>query len=147
MQSVQKNMNIEEMHKQALSIGIESAQTRLLTFYVVNNTNSDINMLTWNTPFEQTLSADMFLIVRDGKELPYLGRKVKRISPGSDDFLLIPAGQKVESEMDIAKYYGMSEMGEYTVTISLPQIDGVTRLNQETAVTIETESLNVLVSQ
>jgi hypothetical protein len=113
----------------------------------MNNTTADISMLTWNTPFEQTLSADMFLVTHGVKKMPYLGRKVKRSNPGSSDYLMVPAGQKLESVMDIAKYYNLSEPGEYTVKIDLPQVDGLTKLNQETAVTIDLATLHVVVNQ
>jgi hypothetical protein len=49
--------------------------------------------------------------------------------------------------VDIAKYYDLSEPGEYTVKIDLPQIDGLTKLNQETAVTIDSAKLQFVVSQ
>jgi hypothetical protein len=146
-QSGQKTLDVEEMSKQAISVGIERGDTQLVTFYVVNNTASDISMLTWNTPFEQTLSADIFLVTRGAKEMPYLGRKVKRSNPASDDYLMVLAGQKLESAMDIAKYYDFTKSGNYAVTITLPVIDGLTRLNQETAVTIESGALNVVVSR
>lgn len=145
-QSVQKTLDVDDMSKQALSVGIESGDSQLVVFYLVNNTASDISMLTWNTPFEQTLSADIFLVTRDGKDMAYLGRKVKRSSPSGNDYLLVPAGKKVESAMDIAKYYGLSEAGEYTVTINLPKIDGLTKLNQETDVSIDSATLNVVVN-
>jgi hypothetical protein len=146
-QSVQKNLDVDDMSKHALSVGIESGDSQLVVFYVTNNTTSDISMLTWSTPFEQTLSADMFLVTRDGKDMPYLGRKVKRSNPSASDYLIVPAGKKVESSMDIAKYYGLSEAGEYTVTINLPQIDGLIKLNQETAVSVDTATLNVVVNK
>jgi hypothetical protein len=146
-QSVQNTLDVEEMSKQALSVGIEGGDTQLVAFYVVNNTASDISMLTWNTPFEQTLSADIFLVTRGAKKMAYLGRKVKRSNPGSGDYLMVPAGEKLESAMDIEKYYDMTESGNYTVTIALPEIDGITRLNQETAVRIDSGVLNVVVSR
>lgn len=146
-QSVQAALDVEEMNKQALSVGIEKGETQLVTFYVVNNTTSNISMLIWNTPFEKTLSTDMFLVTHGVTKLPYLGRKVKRSNPGSGDYLLVPAGQKLKAAMDITKYYGLTESGEYSVTINLPLIDGSTRLNQETTVTVESGALSVLVSQ
>lgn len=146
-QSVQKTIAVEEMSTQALSVGIESGEALLVTFYVVNNTASDITMLTWNTPFESMLSADIFLVTRGDKAMPYLGRKVKRSNPDADDYLVIPAGQKIKSAMDIAKYYGLTEPGEYTLTINLPTIDGAAQLNQETVVTIETATLDVVIEK
>jgi hypothetical protein len=146
-QSVQKTLDVEDMSKQALSVGIESGDSQLVVFYVMNNTISDISMLTWNTPFEQTLSADIFLVTRDEKNIPYLGRKVKRSNPVASDYLIVPAGKKLESSMDIAKYYGLSEAGEYTVTINLPKIDGLTKLNQETDVSIDSATLHVVVKK
>lgn len=144
-QSVEKTMDVEKMSPQTLSIGIESTKALLVTFYIVNNTASDINMLTWNTPFESMLSADIFLVTRGAQVMPYLGRKVKRSSPGANDYLIIPAGEKRVSTTDIAKYYGLTQPGEYTVTINLPTIDGAVQLNQETVVTVEVATLDVVV--
>ena len=73
----------------------------------------------------------------DGKSMTYLGRKVKRSNPKVSDYMLVPAGERLESAMDIAKFYDFSEAGEYAVTINLPEIDGVAMLNQETSVTID----------
>lgn len=142
-QSVQNTADGEIMGIPALIVGIESADTPTIVFYVVNNTTSDIRMLTWNTPFEKILSADLFLVTHAGKDMPYLGRKVKRGNPGADDYLLIPAGKKLESAMDIGKYYGLVGLDVFTVAIKLPLEDGLSRLNQETAVAIETGTLTV----
>lgn len=145
-QSVQKNPDVEKMSAQALSVGIESGTAMLAAFYVVNNTNSDISMLIWNTPFEKMLSADIFTVTRGDKAMPYLGRKVKRGSPGNTDYLMVPAGEKLTAAMDIATYYGATEPGKYTMTLKLPEIEGVTKLNQETVVAIESATLDFTVS-
>ena len=146
-QTVQSSSLLDTMKRQDISVGIARGSSSLVTFYAVNNTDSDIRMLTWNTPFEKILSADIFLAFRDGEPLPYLGRKIKRSNPSTDDYLLIPAGQTIQSAMDIAKYYGIAEAGTYTVSINLPNIDGVAMLNQETATTVNTAVLHVVVGQ
>ena len=146
-QSVQEIQNVEKMNTEALSIGIESGSKQRVAFYVVNNTPSDIQMLVWNTPFEKILSADIFTFTRDGERTEYLGRMVKRGTPSSDNYLKIPAGEKLSSSMDIADYYDVSEAGKYTVTFNLVQTDGVFMLNQETAVSIEVGTIDIIVGK
>lgn len=146
-QSVQPPTKLDETDAKTLRVGIQNTATQLVLFYVVNNTTSDITMLRWNTPFEKTLSADIFLVMRGEEKMSYLGRKVKRGNPDSDDYLLIPAGRKIESTIDIGKYYGLSEPGEYTVSINLPAIDGLSRFNQHTSVQIESGTANIVVTR
>ena len=86
-------------------------------FYLKNGTDAAIEILPWGTPMEQTLSADLFVVTKDGEAIPYGGRVVKRPPPGPDDFLTVAAGEKRESVVNLSQGYDGKTAGEYTVVL------------------------------
>ncbi len=118
-----------------------------VVFHVSNSGEQPVRMLTWNTPLEKELSADVFEVVRDGKPVEYLGRMVKRGEPQERDFVEVPAGGRVEAIIDIARYYDISEPGAYTLSYKSYRIGDVMQLNQETPVTMDTDLLRFSVTE
>lgn len=141
----------DSVNKQALTVGIENVEgtelnTAAIRFYVTNNSSDDVRMLVWGTPFEQRLSADILQVSFQGEALPYLGRMVKRGEPVDQDYLLVPAGQRVDALLDISVSYGVSNAGEYNITLNLNEIEGVFMINQETPVDVSNDELVLLVA-
>lgn len=97
-----------------------SAQPVGVLFYLNNGTDSPIEVLPWSTPMEQTLTADVFVVSRDGEVLPYGGRVVKRAPPGPDDYLTLAAGEKRETVVNVSDGYNTTAAGEYTVVLKAP---------------------------
>ena len=62
---------------------------------LINSGAAPLSILRWETPFEKTLSSDVFRIERPIKTWPlmetaeYIGREVKRSEPESRNFLLL----------------------------------------------------------
>lgn len=129
--------------------GIESADDTALStdirFHVFNNSDTAVSMLIWNTPFEPELSADIFTVTYNGVPMPYLGRMVKRSTPGDKDYLVIAARERMEALVDMARYYQMSEPGKYRVQLTPSVIDGQSRLNEQTPVQLDTSILTLTV--
>jgi len=110
-----------------VSAGIRAVESRVLgdqpmevLFYLNNDTDSAIEVLPWGTPLEQSLTADVFVVTRDGEVMPYGGRVVKRPPPGPDDYLTLAAGEKREHVVDMSEGYDIRATGEYTVVLKSP---------------------------
>lgn len=135
--------------QQALSAGIEAADDTALASdiraYVLNTTDAAVDMLIWNTPLEPELSADIFTVTFEGAPMTYQGRMVKRSTPSATDYVSIPAHERVETVIDMADYYEMSEPGEYLVRLTPSMINGQHRFNEQTPVKLDVTTLTVRV--
>lgn len=137
-----------------LVAGIEEAASgtrleasALLRFYLRNTSETDIDFLTWNTPFEQELSADVFQVRLAGEPVAYTGRMVKRGAPQPENYLRVPAGQQIETLVDLSDWYDMERPGRYLVIFDPVVIDGVARLNQDTPVTVESKPVVIVITR
>jgi peptidyl-Lys metalloendopeptidase len=90
----------------------------------VNLTNSGsvpLSILRWDTPFESTLSSNVFRIKRLTKNWPlletaeYVGREIKRASPESSHFLLLQPGATVSTEVVLNEHYQIQATGSHAV--------------------------------
>ncbi len=103
-------------------------RTNEILFYLENNTSRPISVLPWNTPMEKFLSADLFSVTFEGKQLPYTGRVVKRAAPEAKDYINLAAGERLESLVMLSQGYDISQPGEYKVvleSLSLQDSSGV----------------------
>ncbi len=89
-------------------------------FSVTNNGAEAVELLKWNTPLEKILSADIFSVERDEEAVAYIGRTMKRASPGAGDFIVLDAGATTEALIDIARYYDTREPGTYEIRFLPP---------------------------
>ena len=152
-QSITQTVEVEKvMERSLLHVGIKTPAApqqalSVISFYVENGTGQDAQLLTWNTPFEQRLSADIFAVTRNGEAMTYLGRMIKRGSPTAESYLPIATGEKLEALIDIADYYDVTSPGEYTVSLKIAQVAGVAQLNQESSVSVDESSVSWAVSE
>ena len=93
----------------------ENTNSGTVVLSVKNNSKQDIELLKWNTPFEKTLSSDVFNVNINGKENLYMGRTVKRIKPKDSDYILLQSGISEKITVDLSKYYEMKRRGEYNI--------------------------------
>lgn len=135
--------SVKELLVAGVQVADDTTVSSEITFYVSNNSNVAVRMLIWNTPLESELSADVFTVTLDGMPVAYQGRMVKRSSPSDKDYLIIPAHERVESQVDMAVYYAMSEPGEYQVRFTPATIDGQARLNEQTPVQLDATTLTL----
>jgi len=107
-----------------VTAGIRPVENRLdaeqpleVLFYLSNGTDTSVEVLPWGTPLEQDLTADVFVVSKEGDAMPYGGRIVKRPPPGPDDYLTLAAGEKRETVVNLSDAYESSASGEYTVVL------------------------------
>lgn len=143
-----------ESDKDKLFAGIEAPEPDTdgkahteLTFYVINRGDADIQMLVWNTPFEKILSADVFSVKHDGETMPYNGRKIKRGTPQSDNYITVHAGERLETSLDISAFYDMDQPGEYSVAYNPVHIDGSFHMNGLTPVNPVTDAVTLKIAE
>jgi len=105
---------------------VAAEQPMEVLFYLSNGTDAAIEVLPWGTPLEQSLTADVFVVTKEGEAMPYAGRVVKRPPPGPDDYLTLAAGEKRETLVDLSDGYDISAAGEYTVVLKTPVFVGQT---------------------
>lgn len=146
---VEQSVSEQNLHAGISTVSAEERGTAghssRLVFHVENRSDKPVSVLTWNTPLEKELSADVFEVSLNGQLMAYQGRKVKRGTPQAEDYIRIPTGGRIETVVDIARYYDMSQSGRYTVLYRPDEIGGVTRLNQQTPVSMEQRSLVLII--
>ena len=82
-----------------------------------------VALLRWRTPLDG-VSAPLFTVTRDGAEVPYRGRMVKRPEPTDADYVTLEPGASVTSDVDHAKLHDLAAPGHYVVTydVTSPQL-------------------------
>lgn len=65
---------------------------------------------------EGKMDGEHFNITADGQPVEYLGRTVKRSSPGPDEFILLGAQQVVASKIPLNDYYAIPARSQINVT-------------------------------
>jgi hypothetical protein len=93
-----------------------------VTFMLENLTDKDVYVLTWYTPFEG-MNGKIFSVTREGIEIPYKGRMVKRGEPVRKDYLHITPLGSASEVLDLATAYNMNTPGEYHVEFIKPIYD------------------------
>lgn len=91
----------------------------------VENTGADHGTFcTYHTPFEG-IRNDIFIVERDGEEVPYRGKMAKRAPPGPGDFLtLAPGARRGPVTVELATAYELTA-GTYTVRYRGTGISGL----------------------
>lgn len=80
-----------------------------------------VSILVWDTPFERTLSENVFLIEKASKGFPlpkvskYTGRSVKRSKPSAEHYQIILPGKMLSTNVQLNDYYDITELGEHSV--------------------------------
>ena len=85
-----------------------------MRFAIVNTSAEVMNVLTWRTPLEG-FNDDMFLVEKDDRRMPYLGRVVKRGALQPEDYVAVNPGDSISVVVDLAEAYGVYDAGDYTV--------------------------------
>lgn len=83
-------------------------------FILENRSEKPLYFLKWHTPFEG-INSDMFRIIRNGREIKYEGRMVKRGNPGREDYLVINPESSIDTLVELSLVYNMNETGEYRI--------------------------------
>jgi hypothetical protein len=98
----------------ALSCRLEAQAPASLRFELANRSESALWVLKWNTPLEGW-KGTVLRMTRNGEELPYQGRMLKRGDPQREDYVEIPAGGRVDATVDLDEVYDLGRSGTYKV--------------------------------
>ena len=115
---------------------LDFGETVKAVFTLTNTSSDGVYVLKWFTPLEG-IAGDIFRVERDGAELPYRGKLVKRGPPISEDYVWLEAGESVSAEVDLAEGYDFSQAGQYTIQFRSPQISQVAKTETEKADSFE----------
>lgn len=85
-----------------------------ITYSLSNTTDASVQVLRWMTPIDG-VSNDIFSVSRNGEEVAYTGRLVKRPLPTDADYITLAPGQTVSTEVDLSAYYDMRKGGQFSV--------------------------------
>ncbi|UUZ47371.1 hypothetical protein LP420_29140 [Massilia sp. B-10] len=66
-------------------------------------------------PVRLSIEDHIFEVKRDGVDVPYLGRHIKRQAPTAKDYYLLKPGASHTSKVEISSLYDMSVTGDYSV--------------------------------
>jgi heat shock protein HslJ len=105
-------------------------------FTLTNISSEGFFVLKWFTPLEG-LGGDIFSVQRDGEDLPYRGKLVKRGPPIPEDYVWIDAGGSVSAEVDLAEGYDFSQAGRYTLQFRSPRLSHIARTSGEQAESVD----------
>ena len=86
-------------------------------FILLNQSENDLSVLTWNTPLEG-FSSDLFIITdKHGARIPYHGPVINRSTPTSVDYQLIRAKGNVATLLDLSSAYSLA-LGDYKLQLN-----------------------------
>jgi len=105
-------------------------------FTLTNISSEGFFVLKWFTPLEG-LAGDIFRVQRDGVDLPYRGKLVKRGPPISEDYVWIDAGGSISAEVDLAEGYDFSQAGQYTLQFRSPRLSHTAKTSGEQADSVD----------
>jgi peptidyl-Lys metalloendopeptidase len=86
---------------------------------VTNTSRKTARIPTWQLPSAEAQS-DLFAVSRNGEEIPYEGRMIKRGTPTAADFAILRPGESRRVTLNLAEAYDLSKTGDYTVTFAAP---------------------------
>lgn len=100
--------------KITLSLVESTADDIVLRVTMTNLDTKNFPMLRWNLPQSGELTSGLFSVVRDGSQVPYRGKMVKRsVSPG--DYLVLKPGEQAAATIGLSQGYDVSQKGTYTI--------------------------------
>ncbi len=81
---------------------------------ISNPGKTAIRVLRWYTPADG-VEDDLFIVTANGKPVEYIGKHFKRPEPTEKDFIILRGGESLESTVDLAGFYDLSQSGFYDV--------------------------------
>lgn len=103
-------------------ISIKSQRSVPLRLVLTNTGDTDLSVLTRNTPLDDVIT-DCLDVTVNGKKVAYDGPLVKRAPPSAKEYVTIKAGQSVETRFPISDAYDTSKPGKYEVKLKTPLPD------------------------
>ena len=85
-----------------------------ILFRLTNQDNRMLYILEWYTPLEG-IAGEIFRVTRDGEEIAYTGRLMKRGDPVLEEYTTLEPGESVSTQVDLAGCYDMTPEAQYRV--------------------------------
>ena len=86
------------------------------TLTITNNGKGQQKVLSWFTNLDEE---NLFKVSRDGVNVDFLGKHIKRPAPVDADFIKLKSGQSVSKNYELTSTYDFSEMGTYSITFDV----------------------------
>lgn len=126
-----------------LRVGMLSLGDGIVEVTVTNTSRKTVRVPKWELPSVMAES-NLFAVSRDGAEVRYEGRMVKRGLPTASDFVILRPGRALKTTVDLGAAYDLSQGGDYTVTFAAPMqhasLSGGTMLKQANGQPLLTQS-------
>ena len=91
----------------------------------ITNTGKDaVAIPRWQVPRGE-MTAEQFLVTRDGETVAYLGRVAKRPAPGPQDFVSLKPGHSLRGHTELTGHYDMISGGEYKISFRMDLGEGI----------------------
>jgi len=87
-----------------------------ISISIRNSSKEEIKVLKWNTPFEESLNSDVFVIKNNNHIVPYMGKVIKRGQPQESDYIKLEPKEQRNINIKLSDYYDMSKKGNYSIT-------------------------------
>lgn len=98
-----------------LRISMLSLGDGLVEVMVTNTSRKTARVPKWQLP-STVAESNLFAISRDGEEVRYEGRMIKRTTPTAADFAILRPGQSHKATIDLGEAYDLSQTGAYNIT-------------------------------
>lgn len=104
---------------EAQLLGVESHANKLDAELVLTNHSAyRVEIVKWLTGVDG-IQDDILKVMYKGGQLPYIGPRIKRAEPSAADYLVLEPGQTFASEIDLTKFYDLTEPGQYSIKYSI----------------------------
>jgi peptidyl-Lys metalloendopeptidase len=99
------------------------AEDSVLVNVSISNPNKNtIRILRWYTPFDG-VKEDLFAVTVNGRVVEYTGADYKRPAPTDKDYIMLKAGETLETTIDLAGFYDFSESGYYQISYNVEALN------------------------
>ncbi len=116
-----------------LRISMMSLGDGFVEVTVTNTSRKTARIPKWQLP-STVAESNLFAISRNGEEVRYEGRMVKRAAPTPADFAILRPGQSRKATLDLGDAYDLSQTGAYNITfgahLQFASMSGGTLLRQ-----------------
>lgn len=105
----------------AVSVRLAADRTRFrsgegisLRVTFTNRSTQPTRMLAWYTAATE-LEEDLFQVLREGREVAFIGPHYKRPAPTESDYVTIAPGESLTRDLDLSGSYDFSQSGTYRI--------------------------------
>jgi peptidyl-Lys metalloendopeptidase len=113
-----------------VDLQLEPVDRQHVRVTLTNQGDQSLRFLRWGSPFEVTLTADLFRLraIATNQIAPFSGRYIKRIDPLPEDFIELATGATIEAVIPLAQSYRLPASGAYEIQLSWAMHRGTDRL-------------------